>query len=135
MAMTAEVDRKELEVSVKYGIVGAGCNARMTRVEAAGMTARQLVEHVLRQQPSNGANHWIGRVLDEVIRSDREIDVELSHGPGSGLAGDPIGLQEMVVIPSLEKQTAHPSKLTVSLSESYRGGNRNKMSSTCALRK
>jgi hypothetical protein len=122
--MTATLERQSqvLDISVRYGIVGAGCSAQIPRNEAAGLTARQLVESVLERQSGNGSSSWIGRVLGEVLESRRDVDVELHFGPRTETAGAPIGIQDVIELPLPESEDAQPSRVTISLSESYRGG-------------
>ncbi len=107
----------QIAVHVSYG-VGESCHGRFARRTVAGLTARQLVARVIECRQPHGTGTRTANVLGEVLRSSREIDVELAAGPGSS-AGRPIAFDDVVV----EKgEQSDQDEFTLLISESYRGG-------------
>jgi len=117
--MIAEGD---VEVSVCYGL-GASCLGRFPRRLVGGLPAREVVQKVLESpQPTESAARTV-RVLSKVVRSGRPIDVELSSGPDDGTSpGKPIALDDVVVPERRDDIAPQSDKVTVLLSEAYRGG-------------
>ncbi|MBI4718248.1 MAG: hypothetical protein HY763_10615 [Planctomycetes bacterium] len=118
--MIAEAD---LEVSVCYGL-GASCVARFSRSIVVGLPARDLVQMVLDTPQSTEPAARTARVLGDVVRSARAIDVEVAAG-ATEMAGPgrPITFDD-IVLPGAPPRDAAPlpDKLTVLVSEAYRGG-------------
>ena len=85
----------QIAIHVSYG-VGESCRGRFARRTVAGLTARQLVARVIECRQPHGPETRTANVLGEVLRSSRQIDVELAAGPGSS-AGRPIALDDVVV--------------------------------------
>ena len=117
--MIAEGD---VEVSVCYGL-GASCVGRFPHRLVGGLPAREVVQKVLESpQPTESAART-ARVLSRVVRSGRPIDVELSNAPEDGTnPGRPIALDDVVVPESRNDSAPQSDKVTVFLSEAYRGG-------------
>jgi len=113
---------KEYELQVGYGI-GASCQAVLKSSEVEGQPTRHLIDRVARSAQSTEPARRTARVLREVLASDRVVNIELSAGPGSNQStGNAIDIDEVVVPPNGESETVERQRVTLHLSEDYKGG-------------
>ena len=109
----------QVTVGVTYGL-GASCGGRFARRTVEGLSARQLVNRVIECHQARGPAARTAVVVGEVLSSPRQLDVELVRG--SGTAGQPIALDDVVVHGPGEGEKADTDEYTIMISESYRGG-------------
>jgi hypothetical protein len=106
-----------------YGL-GASFRARFDRVKIEGWTARQIMQDAIDRPRPPGPADRTAKVLADVLRENRQVDVELVDGPTDGMTvGRPITL-EHVVFPrgDTTDRTQQSDSITIVVSESYRGG-------------
>jgi hypothetical protein len=113
-----------IDIVVTYGI-GASCRARFDMVKLEGKSAREIIEEVVHCPRPPGDEARTAKVLAEVLREGRPLDVELVNGPSDGGAdGRPITLDH-VLVPrgDTTSRTLHDRECTtLQVSESFRGG-------------
>jgi hypothetical protein len=121
--------KKKIDVRVTYGL-GGSVFGQFPRDEVAGKSASDLVHLVLgRPQPSGSATRT-AKVLEDVLRTERAIDAELTRTSSGEADGEPIGLHQVVVKEEdgEEQRDSHVTQetdeVTIRLSEAYRGGTR-----------
>ena len=106
-------------VGVAYGL-GSECGGRFARRTVEGLSARQLVSRVIECRQARGPAARTATVVGEVLRSSREVDVELVQG--SSTTGQPIALDDVVVHGPGGDEKADTDEYTIMISENYRGG-------------
>lgn len=112
----------QVAVNVSYG-VGASCEGHFAREAVEGLSARQLLERVVECRQADEPAARTAVVLGEVLRSSRQIDVELIRGGGAAGPGRPIVLDDAVVrAPTGGDTGTEQDDYTILVSESYRGG-------------
>ena len=111
----------QVAVNVSYGL-GASCEGHFSRKAVEGLSARQLLQRVVEcRQPDEPAART-ALVLEKVLRSRRQLDVELVRGGASG-PGRPMVLDDAVVsAPSAGDTGTEQDDYSILVSESYRGG-------------
>jgi hypothetical protein len=123
--------KKRIDVRVTYGL-GGSVFGQFPRDDVAGKSASDLIHLVLgRPQPSGSAKRT-AKVLEDVLRTERAIDAELSRASGGEAEtdGEPIGLDQVVVKEDQGEEqrenhvTQETEEVTIRLSEAYRGGTR-----------
>jgi hypothetical protein len=121
--------KKRIDVRVTYGL-GGSVFGQFPRDEVAGKSASDLINLVLgRPQPPGSATRT-AKVLEDVLRTERAIDAELTRASSGEADGEPIGLDQVVVKEDdgeeqRENQVTQESdEFTIRLSEAYRGGTR-----------
>lgn len=113
-----------LEIRVNYGLGGSFT----TRFDAQKIVdwnlAKILRDAVDRPRPPGSGEQSTAKVIGDLLKERREVDVELIEGSSDGtVVGRPITLGH-VVIPSGEttSRKSQNDSITVQISESYRGG-------------
>ncbi|MBW2282842.1 MAG: hypothetical protein JRG76_01940 [Deltaproteobacteria bacterium] len=109
----------EVTIGVAYGL-GASCGGRFARRTVEGLSARQLVNRVIECRQVRGPASRTAAVVGEVLRSTRQIDIEVVQG--SSATGQPISLDDTVVHGPGGDQKSDTDEYTIMISESYRGG-------------
>ncbi len=109
----------QVAVGVIYGL-GASCGARFARRTVEGLSAAQLARRVTECPQARGPAQRTAAVVGDVLRSSRQVDVELVRG-ASG-AGEPIGLDDVVIGGPGSGQKEDTGEFTLMISEAYRGG-------------
>lgn len=107
---------EHIDVGIRYGISGA-VRARLARRTVAGLTARQLVQRVIECRQPGAPGARTARVLGDVMRGSRQLDVELARGADAP-AGEPIAFDDVLS----DDTAADQDDLTLLVSEAYRGG-------------
>jgi hypothetical protein len=112
----------EINVQVMYGI-GGSCEGRFARDAIAGISTRELIGQVIELPQTAGPPARTANVLREVLRSSRDVDVEV--GTSGTVAGEPATLDQ---VPLRDREdgagrtAVDVGDLTIRISESYRGG-------------
>jgi hypothetical protein len=126
-AQRQRIRAQRVRVGVTYGM-GGSAFAEFPRDEIAGKSAAELIAKVIsRPQPSESAART-ARVLQEAMRTAREIDAELIRSSRNRADGEPIGLDQVVVAreEGVEQgegvAVQETEEVTFRVSESYRGG-------------
>ena len=114
-----------IEIVVAYGI-GASCRARFDLEKIEGKSAREIIVAVIYYPHPPGPEARTAKVLTEVLREGRELDVEVVDGPSDGAAvGRPITL-EHVLVPQGDATSrtsqSQSTTLSVQVSENFKGG-------------
>lgn len=126
-------DRKErirarkVRCEVAYGM-GGSAFAEFPREEIAGQSAIELIRRVAGRPQQSESAARTARILEEAIRTAREIDAELIKSSRNSADGEPIGLDQVVV--AREEGAEQDERVAVEetewvnlrVSESYRGG-------------
>jgi hypothetical protein len=128
-ARQRRIAARKVRVGVGYGM-GGSASAEFRREEIAGKSAREVITQVLgRPQPSESATRT-AKVLAEAMKTTRAIDAELIRASRDKADGKPISLDE-VVVDHEEAEGQDESvvmqeieEVTLRVSESYRGGDR-----------
>ena len=126
--MTTELSiAGEVGVHVTYGLGGVA-EGRFSRDAVAGKSARELIRSVVQCEQAPGPAARTAKVLGDVIRRKRALDVELVDAPNDGAQGQPIRLDDVVLKERNQRieldgpETPESDEFTIRISESYRGG-------------
>jgi hypothetical protein len=128
-ARQKRITARKVRVGVGYGM-GGSAFAEFRREEIAGKSALDVITRVLgRPQPSESATRT-AKVLAEALKTTRAIDAELIRASRDKADGKPISLDQ-VVVDHEEAEGEDESvvmqeieEVTLRVSESYRGGDR-----------
>ena len=123
------IARKRVDVQVTYGL-GGSVLGQFPREEVAGKSASDLINLVLSRPQRPGSAARTAKVLEDVLRTERAIDAELTRAAGGEADGEPISLDQIVVKEDEDEEqrdssvTQELEEVTIRLSEAYRGGAR-----------
>ena len=109
-------------VKVRYGM-GAEVRARLQAAKVAGRSCRELIGELARHPQPTEPGRRAARVLEEVMASDRQLDVELCRGSnGQRGPGQPVELDQVVVRQGEQQGSDQVESFSLQVSESYVGG-------------
>jgi hypothetical protein len=111
-----------IEVSVVYGL-GSVCKARFDLEKIIEWSARKVILDVVGRPRPAGPEARTAKVIAEALRQRREIDLEMVVGPcDEKTAGTPMALEDPVIPEGTTARTCSSNSITLRLSEPYRGG-------------
>jgi len=113
-------EKRRLDLGVEYGM-STRCCAILEPETLAGETVRQLISRVSNTDQETEPARRAVRVLRDVIRSRRLVDVEVVNGPKNKFEpGKPVGLDEVILKPN--NGQIKTDQLTLRVIEPYVGG-------------
>lgn len=113
-------EKRQFDLSIEYGM-SAPCCATLEPETLAGQTARELISRVSNTDQETEPAKRAARVLRDVIRSRRLVDVEVVKNPKEKVEpGKPVGLDEVILKPNNGQPKT--DQLILRVQEPYVGG-------------
>lgn len=113
--------QNDVLVRVPYGI-GAAVTGRLPMGLLAGVPAREVIQRVIATPQDTDPARRTARVLADVLRTGRRIDVEVSASADDSAIGEPIRLEDVALPRKSTGSYPASDTLTIRVSEEYRGG-------------